>query len=349
MPAGLWLGQQTGWRTPFAVLTGLGVVTGLAMVASLPGRTGGPIGSMRGTAPDARRYALLMVVTTLAVTGTLSAFTYITPYLLRVGGFTPAALGPLLLVNGVAGVIAVFSVSAFVDRRPWLSLTVPLAVTAVAWLALYVFGTVQAAVVVALALAGLGFNALPPASGSRILHVAPGRVDFASAGASSTFNIGIASGSFFGGLLLAGPGVHILPLFAAVLTALALALMLASRSSSAAIRPETPRRRTVHVRNPHSRPAGSIKEVHELGPAYPVFDGVARRPFPQPAARPINHGTPGRGGRGGRQDGRRGREGCRGGAPPVRSPSGPDRRRRPLHADRRPAPPPGIDLGFHGG
>lgn len=227
VPAGLWLGQQTGWRTPFAVLTGLGVVTGLAMVASLPGRTGGPIGSMRGTAPDARRYALLMVVTTLAVTGTLSAFTYITPYLLRVGGFTPAALGPLLLVNGVAGVIAVFSVSAFVDRRPWLSLTVPLAVTAVAWLALYVFGTVQAAVVVALALAGLGFNALPPASGSRILHVAPGRVDIASAGASSTFNIGIASGSFFGGLLLAGPGVHVLPLFAAALTALALTLMLA--------------------------------------------------------------------------------------------------------------------------
>ncbi|MEV5412831.1 MFS transporter [Thermopolyspora sp. NPDC052614] len=227
VPVGVWLGQSVGWRAPFAVLAGLGLLTGLAMVASLPGRTAQPAGSMRGSAPDARRYAILMIVTALAVTGTLTAYTYVTPYLLRVADFAPASLGPLLLVNGIAGVVAASSISAFVDRRPRLSLAVPLAVTAVAWLTLYAFGTVQAAVVAALVLVGLGFNALPPAIASRILRVAPGSVDVASAGGSSAFNVGIAAGSLFGGLLLSGPGVRILPLVAAVLTALALALLLA--------------------------------------------------------------------------------------------------------------------------
>lgn len=226
-PAGIWLGQQAGWRTPFAVLAGIGLITGLAMFASLPSRTAEPAGSMRGSAPDARGYALLMVATATAVTGCLAAFTYITPYLLRVSDFPPVALGPLLLVSGVAGVIATFTVSAFVDRRPRLSLTIPLTIAAVAWLALYAFGTIQAVAVLALALANLGFNALPPALSSRILRIAPGSVDIASAGGSATFNIGIAGGSFVGGLLLTGPGLHVLPLFASALTALALALLLA--------------------------------------------------------------------------------------------------------------------------
>jgi DHA1 family L-arabinose/isopropyl-beta-D-thiogalactopyranoside export protein-like MFS transporter/DHA1 family inner membrane transport protein len=144
-----------------------------------------------------------------------------------VSGFPEAALGPVLLVNGIAGVVATFAISAVVDRRPWLSLVAPLAVGAAGWLALYAFGAVRPLAVVALAVAALGFNALPPALGSRVVRIAPGSVDIASAGCSAVFNVGIASGSFLGGLLLSGVGVHVLPLFAAALTAVALAVMLA--------------------------------------------------------------------------------------------------------------------------
>lgn len=227
VPGAVWLGQQAGWRVPFAVLAVVGLVTGLAMAAALPGRAARSAGPLRGSTPDARRYVLLLVVTALVVTGCLSAFTYVTPYLLRVSGFPEAALGPVLLVNGIAGVVSTFVVSAFVDRRPWLSLTVPLAVAAVAWLALYAFGAVPSVAVVALALAALGYNALPPAIGSRVVRIAPGSVDLASAACSSVFNVGIASGSFLGGLLLSGPGLHVLPLAAAALTAAAFAVMLA--------------------------------------------------------------------------------------------------------------------------
>ena len=227
VPGAVWLGQQAGWRVPFAVVAAVGLVTAIAMTAALPGRAARSAGPLRGSTPDARRYVLLLIVTALGVTGCLTTLTYITPYLLRVSGFPEAALGPVLLVNGVAGVVSTFVVSAFVDRRPWLSLSVPLGVAAVAWLALYAVGAVPPVAVAVLALAVLGYNALPPAIGSRVVRIAPGSVDIASAGASAVFNVGIAAGSFLGGLLLSGPGVHVLPLFAALLTAAALAVMLA--------------------------------------------------------------------------------------------------------------------------
>ncbi|TQM77652.1 MFS transporter [Thermopolyspora flexuosa] len=227
VPAAVWLGQQATWRVPFAVVAAVGLVTGIAMVAALPGRAHRGTGTLQGSTPDARRYVLLLVTTMIAVTGSLAALTYVTPYLLRVSGFPEAALGPVLLVNGIAGVVATFAISAVVDRRPWLSLVAPLAVGAAGWLALYAFGAVRPLAVVALAVAALGFNALPPALGSRVVRIAPGSVDIASAGCSAVFNVGIASGSFLGGLLLSGVGVHVLPLFAAALTAVALAVMLA--------------------------------------------------------------------------------------------------------------------------
>ena len=107
LPMGTWLGQQAGWRTAFLALSGVGlgamVLVGLCLPAGAPGRGH----AARGTDPDARRYATLVVMTILATTGTFAAYTYITPFLIEVGRFPAAATGPLLLVRGVAGVIGV--------------------------------------------------------------------------------------------------------------------------------------------------------------------------------------------------------------------------------------------------
>ena len=77
-----------------------------------------------------------------------------------------------------------------------------------------------------------------------MVRIAPGSVDLASAGCSAVFNVGIASGSFLGGLLLSGPGVHVLPLVAAGLTAVALAIASPGRAW-----PAVPIRRS----RPHAR------------------------------------------------------------------------------------------------
>nr|WP_296073487.1 MFS transporter [uncultured Actinoplanes sp.] len=225
VPAGVWLGQLTGWRVPFLVMAVVGALSGVALLAVLPrgGHAGGAV--TRGTTPDARRYVQVLAVTALAVTGVMGTFTYITPFLVEVSGFAPAALGALLLVAGISGVAGTWSMGAILDRYPRRALVLPLATVAIALAALATSGAVKVVAVAGLAALGLGFNALAPAIQARTLDVAPGGADLAVAGTSAVFNAGIAAGSFLGGLLLAGPGVRVIP--AAAIAAVAAALVVA--------------------------------------------------------------------------------------------------------------------------
>jgi predicted MFS family arabinose efflux permease len=226
VPAGTWLGQQAGWRVAFAAVAGVGLVSCLAMLVALPA-TAPPEGrAARGSAPDVRRYAVLMLTTALGVTGFLTAYTYVTPYLLDVSGFDEAALGPLLFVTGGAGVAGTLLVGIFLDRRPWAALVVPLAGLTCALSVLYAAGAVQPVAVVTLAATGMSFSALAAAVQNRALQIAPISTELASAGASTAFNAGIAAGSLLGGLLIAGAGVRSVALAGAALTAAALAVLL---------------------------------------------------------------------------------------------------------------------------
>jgi DHA1 family L-arabinose/isopropyl-beta-D-thiogalactopyranoside export protein-like MFS transporter/DHA1 family inner membrane transport protein len=222
VPAGVWLGQQAGWRAPFVVMAGAGALAGVVLLAVLPSddRRQDPTGG--GATPDARRYLQVLMVTALAVTGVMGTFTYITPFLVEVGGFAPTALGALLLVAGITGVVGTWSMGTILDRHPGRALVLPLVTLASTLAALAMFGTVKAVAVAGLATLGLGFNALAPAIQGRTLDVAPGGVDLAVAGTSAVFNAGIAAGSFLGGLLLAGPGVRAIPAAALVFVTAAL-------------------------------------------------------------------------------------------------------------------------------
>jgi len=225
VPAGVWLGQLAGWRVPFLVMAGVGALSGLALLAVLPRGTHADHAVTRGTTPDARRYVQVLAVTALAVTGVMGTFTYITPFLVEVSGFAPAALGALLLVAGISGVVGTWSMGTILDRYPRRALVLPLATLTVALAALATFGALKVVAIAGLAALGLGFNALAPAIQARTLDVAPGGADVAVAGTSAVFNAGIATGSFLGGLLLAGPGVHVIP--AAAIAAVAAALIVA--------------------------------------------------------------------------------------------------------------------------
>jgi hypothetical protein len=83
VPAGTWLGQQTGWRASFLALSGLGVLALFALIALLPAGAPGAAHTAAADTPDARRYRLLVVTTALAVTGFFTVFTYIVVHLHR--------------------------------------------------------------------------------------------------------------------------------------------------------------------------------------------------------------------------------------------------------------------------
>ncbi len=237
IPAGTWLGQQAGWRAAFVAMAVLCLATCVAVTVLMPTLAPQDGGAARGTAPDRRRYWILFIVTVLGVAGSLTAYTYITPFLLEVSGFGPASLGPLLLVSGIAGLVGAVSIGPVLDRRPRAGMVVPLVLMAGALIGLFALGTAKLPAIIMVAVTGLAYSALAPAIGHRTLQVAPGSTDIAAAGISSAFNVGIAAGSLLGGVLITGAGVRSIALAGALLVGAALAITLsetifAGRSAS---------------------------------------------------------------------------------------------------------------------
>jgi len=138
-----------------------------------------------------------------------------------VTGFAQGSVSAVLLVFGVAGIVGVTVTGPLLDRFPRGTLSVPLAVQAVALLGLSAGGRSQVVVVAMLALLGTAVGPVFMATQSRVLRVAPGRTEVALAANSAAFNVGVAAGSLLGGGLLPLVGVRGTFLAGGVLTVLA--------------------------------------------------------------------------------------------------------------------------------
>lgn len=226
VPLGTFLAQQTDWRVPFFVLGCVSVGLALCVFALLPTYAPEEGGAAAGTNPSRPRFALLLVVTCLAVAGGMSVLTYIAPYVLDHAGFAEGSLSLLLGVSGAAGVVGTTVVGRFLDRRPWECLVVVLAGLAAAHAGLWALGSTPALVVACVALTGGCFGAMAAALMHRGLQLAPGNTDIAMASVSTAFNIGIAAGAFFGGQVLAAWSVQGVPLMGSLLSVTALVLVL---------------------------------------------------------------------------------------------------------------------------
>ena len=77
------------------------------------------------------------------------------------------------------------------------------------------------------AAAGLILSGFTTVLAARVLEVAPGHTDLASAGLSTAFNVGITAGAWIGSHLLTGAGVRNSALLAALISGLALVSALA--------------------------------------------------------------------------------------------------------------------------
>jgi DHA1 family inner membrane transport protein len=223
VPAGTWLGQIVGWRVPFAGLSGLGLVLLVALRLLLPEVPAGQGGTDRGTAPDRGRYRVIVVTTVLAVTAAFTVYTYVNPFLTQVSGVPESAIGPVLVVYGVADLLGVFVASLFVSRHGWPTMVGAVGLLTVALATLYLFGPVTVVAVVAGALTTASIAAMTTALSARILELAPGDTDDANAGTSTAFNVGITAGALIGAGLVDGPGVRSTALAGALIAVLAFA------------------------------------------------------------------------------------------------------------------------------
>ncbi|MFI7061238.1 MFS transporter [Kribbella sp. NPDC050124] len=227
IPLGTWLGEQAGWRLPFALMAVVAAATGLAVLALLPHSSAEETAPRRGTARGNRRYGVLVASTSVGVAGFLTFNTYVTPFLLDVGGFGTGALAPILLACGLGGLAGTLLIGRLIERDPWVAVVLPLALVGASLLGLYSVGHEQAPTVLLIALVGMAFSMLAVGILSRTLLVAPGSLDLASAGTNVAFNVGIAAGGLIGGVLLDNTGVRSVALVGGLLAIVALTAMTA--------------------------------------------------------------------------------------------------------------------------
>jgi predicted MFS family arabinose efflux permease len=228
VPATTVLGQAIGWRWSFAIVGALAIIGAVLVWRMLP-----PVAATaERTAARLRRgdvslgpVLVVCAVTAAVMLGQYAVFTYVAPLITDVVGLQPGAVGPLLFVYGVTGAIGLVVAGSPLGRHPIRAMVVAMLVAAVA---LAVLGAAPgaAASIIAFAVWGLAFGAIPPLLQTRLLQAAPpAHRDAASALYTTAFNLGIGGGAFFGAVAYQWIGVQSLPLaYAAVLVLVAVAL-----------------------------------------------------------------------------------------------------------------------------
>jgi len=229
VPATTVLGQSIGWRPVFAIVAGLTLAGALAVWRFLPrvaAEAGGTAARIRRG--DAALGSVLLVcgITAATMLGQYAVFTYVAPLITDVVGLEPAAVGPLLFVYGVTGAVGLVVAGSPLANRPTVAIVVAMAVAAAA-LAVLGLGAGVVASLVAFAVWGLAFGAIPPLLQTRLLQSAPARQrDAASALYTTAFNVGIGGGALIGAVLFERIGVQSLPfVYALVLVAVAAVLI----------------------------------------------------------------------------------------------------------------------------
>jgi DHA1 family inner membrane transport protein len=225
VPAAAWVGLHEGWRAAFVGAGLFAAALFAVLVALLPAPRRGEETAATGARPDGTEYVAVLAVCALGFGAVFTFQTYVTLFLTHVSGFAPATLGLVLVAGGVGGTVGVAAGGWRVSRAPYQALLVPLVTIAAVLVALSSWPS-RLVAVVAVLLVGCATGALATAVQVRVLAVAPGSTDVASAGSSSMINVGIAGGALLGGLLVSTAGVRWVPLAGGCVALAATAVML---------------------------------------------------------------------------------------------------------------------------
>lgn len=205
VPLASWLGQLLGWRSAFALVVVIGLLTLVAIWIWLPD-IGRGHGTSTRTELDALRRPqvwLALLIGMVGFGGMFAVYTYIATTLTDVSG-VPRSWVPLgLMVFGVGMVVGNFAGGRMADRSVIRGLYLSMTSLAVV-LAVFVAAAHNPFTAMVL-LFGIGASgaAIAPALQTRLMDVAARAQTLAAALNHSALNIANASGAWIGGLVIA--------------------------------------------------------------------------------------------------------------------------------------------------
>ncbi|MGL5290519.1 MAG: MFS transporter [Vibrionaceae bacterium] len=232
VPLGTYIGQNFGWQSTFLIVALLGAIAFIGSAFLVPNNLAQPPATKLSsqlrvlTQP---RLLLVFAITALGYGGTFTAFTFLAPILQQQSGFDASAISLIMLVYGVSVAIGNIWGGKMADKMgPIATLTVIFSGLA-AILLLFNFTAMQpvAAVVTILIWGAFAFGNVPALQVYVVMlakKFAPDAVDVASGLNIAAFNVGIALGSWGGGLVVNKIGMMHTPWVGALIVASALIL-----------------------------------------------------------------------------------------------------------------------------
>lgn len=235
-PVGAYVGDIWGWRTAFMIAAVVGALALLVQIATLPKLPPAGVASFRTLLEVIKRplirVALLVVL--LVASGHFAGFTYVRPFLEKVPALDIETISLVLLAYGIGGFFGNFAGGFMAERSLKTAVGLAPLLIAVAALLLLTIGASPAVAAIAVAAWGFAFGAVPVGLQTWLVRAAPDQAESAGGLMVATFQVAIALGAVFGGLLVDNAGVASAFAYCGIATLLAAlaAFLLGPRSAT---------------------------------------------------------------------------------------------------------------------
>ena len=200
IPLGRVVGQYFGWQLSFLLIgvCAAGVMVVLAKnLPALPSQNTGSLSSLPSLFKR-RNLMLLYAMTVLIITAHSTAYSYIEPFVLQIGGFKAEQVTIVLSLYGLAGFAASYLFGKWFAKSQRLSMLGAVAVILLSALLLLPFASFPYAVYALVFIWGVAIVIVSLGMVSKVLAFASDATDVANSIYSGLYNVGIGGGALLG-------------------------------------------------------------------------------------------------------------------------------------------------------
>jgi predicted MFS family arabinose efflux permease len=211
LPLITFIASRYGWRAAYGGVGALGVVSFLLLVWRLPGGLLGTRVDLKTWISVARNrmILLLLLITTLQMSGQFVIFTFMGPLLAKLTGSGPDAIAVVFSLYGAFGFLGVFIATQIVDSWGAYRTSVLFTGLLLAGITGWALGAgVYALMACSVVVWGLGFASTNSMQQVRLVGAAPALASASVSLNTSVLYIGQAIGSAIGGALYARDLLH---------------------------------------------------------------------------------------------------------------------------------------------
>lgn len=226
IPLGRVVGQYFGWQLSFLLIgvCAAGVMLVLAKnLPALPSQNTGSLSSLPSLFKR-RNLMLLYAMTVLIITAHFTAYSYIEPFVLQVGGFKAEQVTIVLSLYGLAGFAASYLFGKWFAKSQRLFMLGAVAVILLSALLLLPFASFPYAVYALVFIWGVAIVIVSLGMVSKVLAFASDATDVANSIYSGLYNVGIGGGALLGHYVTIWFGLSNIGIAGALLAAAGLAV-----------------------------------------------------------------------------------------------------------------------------